>query len=239
MKIVCISDTHNRHRELDMPEGDILIHAGDFTHNGSKAEVQDFLNWLDNLEVKYGYILVVPGNHDKCLANKSQFNVDWFWEHAGATLLIDQSTNTRAIRRNTTLSIPDAGIFDAQVSIYGSPYTPLWGNGRTFMKSRDRLNKTWANIPGETDLLITHGPPKGILDTVANGQTVGCKSLYNHVLRVKPKLHVFGHVHDNYGGRPCRCLNNGVFEHEGIKFVNASVVRHGSKRINQPIVIEI
>jgi len=223
MKIVCISDTHNRHRELEMPEGDILIHAGDFTHNGSKAEVQDFLNWLDTLEVKYGYIFVVPGNHDKCLVSKSQFNVDWFWEYAGATLLIDQST------------VDWSGV----LNIYGSPYTPLWGNSATFMKNRCRLDKTWRKIPEYTDLLITHGPPKGILDTVERGETVGCKSLYNHVLRVKPKLHVFGHVHDNYGGKPCRCLNNGVFEHEGIKFVNASVVRHGSERINQPIVVDL
>lgn len=223
MKVVCISDTHNRHRELDMPEGDILVHAGDFTHSGSKAEVQDFLDWLDDLEVVYDYILVVPGNHDRCLVSKSQSNVDWFWEHAGATLLIDQSDREGTNGHN----------------IYGSPYTPVWGKEPAFMKKRVRLNKTWAKIPASTDLLITHGPPKGILDTVERGETVGCKSLYNHVLRVKPKLHIFGHVHDNYKGRPCRCLNNGVFEHEGIKFINASIVRHGSERINQPIVVEI
>jgi Icc-related predicted phosphoesterase len=119
---------------------------------------------------------------------------------------------------------------------FGSPYTPTFGNWY-FMKSKEIIHKYWEQMEEGIDVLITHGPPYGILDLVDNFEfkQAGCTSLLNHVYRIKPKFHIFGHIHDNND-----CLNHGIMIREDITFINASLVKDGKRFLqHKPIIIEI
>jgi Icc-related predicted phosphoesterase len=91
------------------------------------------------------------------------------------------------------------------------------------------LREKWALIPEGTDVLITHGPPFGILDWTARGERVGCEDLLEAVRRVKPRLHVFGHIHEGYGEH----------EQDGTRFVNASICTEAYQPTNAPIVVDV
>jgi Icc-related predicted phosphoesterase len=174
VRIVCISDTHELHRELDVPPGDILIHAGDFTFMSKRPSmVADFDRWLG--ELPHPTKLVIPGNHDS---------------------LVESGEVTRL--RNATLLI-NRGMESHGLRIWGTPLTSLYGGafGRTDPEDRRRI---YAGIPPDTDILVTHGPPYGILDCEhGSSRHQGCKVLLETVQRLKPRLHVFGHVHGSYG----------------------------------------
>jgi Icc-related predicted phosphoesterase len=114
------------------------------------------------------------------------------------------------------------------IKFWGSPHTPTFGNW-AFMKKREKINLVWQNIPDDTDILIVHGPPKGILDHSYNREGVyercGCSALRKHVLnRIKPKLMCFGHIHNSED-----IINQGTLilnQHQTI-FSNGSVVEDG------------
>jgi Icc-related predicted phosphoesterase len=189
LRLVLLSDTHQLHREVDVPDGDVFIHAGDFTmFSESMKAVVDFNDWLG--ELPHRYKIVVPGNHEFFLeADPSErFMLD------NAIVLINEGIEIEGVR------------------IWGSPVTPLYGEafGLSFAKDRKRL---YAQIPRDIDVLITHGPPFGILDTApVSGLHEGCRELLRAVTRLRPKLHVFGHIHTAYG----------IFRTEHTRFVNAS-----------------
>lgn len=181
MKILTISDTHGFHKELKHFNGvDMVIHAGDFSNHGTPTmnlpEALDFLEWYNEIPVKYK--ILVAGNHDTALYAKLIHITDYpniiYLEHE---------------------SIEIEGI-----KIFGSPWVPQYGNW-AFMKKRGKLDPLWQLIPENLDILITHGPPKGILDLAYNIDNIleycGDKELLNHVLRVEPKYHIFGHIHNN------------------------------------------
>jgi Icc-related predicted phosphoesterase len=174
--IVCISDTHELHREVNVPNGDILIHAGDFTmFSKSAAAIRDFNDWLG--ELPHQHKIVIPGNHEFFLeVDPSKVNLI-----SNATVLIDEGTEIMGLK------------------IWGSPTTPLYGGafGRSSPVDRARL---YAAIPDDVNILVTHGPPYGILDA-APGSTyhAGCAELLAVVTRLRPRLHVFGHVHGAHG----------------------------------------
>jgi Icc-related predicted phosphoesterase len=202
IRIVCISDTHELHRELAVPNGDLLIHAGDFTFLSKRPSMlRDFDKWLG--ELPHRYKVVIPGNHDYVLEDPQQH-----WQISNATLLVD------------------SGIEVEEIKIWGSPVTPLYGGAFGKSNAADR-KRHWAQIPEGTDILITHGPPFGILDGAPGGNIhEGDPELWEAVLRVRPRLHVFGHVHAGYGTRPAKST----------LFVNAALFEDGelSKR---PIVL--
>jgi predicted phosphohydrolase len=189
LRLVLLSDTHQLHREVDVPDGDIFIHAGDFTmFSESMQAVVDFNDWLGGLSHRYK--IVVPGNHESFLeADPSdRFMLDQ------AIVLINEGTEVEGLR------------------IWGSPVTPLYGGAFGLSSAKDR-KRLYARIPWDIDVLITHGPPFGILDTAPiSGLHEGCHELLDAVLRVQPKLHVFGHIHTAYG----------IFRTEHTTFVNAS-----------------
>ena len=173
VRVVCISDTHELHRELDVPHGDILIHAGDFTMFSRRPSViADFDRWLG--ELPHRAKIVIPGNHE-------------FLIEAG----------TAPVLRNATLLI-DRGIESHGLRVWGSPLTI---NGGAFSKSDpEERRRIYKQIPEATDILITHGPPYGILDREAGSANhQGCEVLLEFVTNIKPHLHVFGHVHTGYG----------------------------------------
>ena len=181
--VVCISDTHNCQPEL--PDGDILIHAGDLTHSGSLREVQDTIHWLNKQPHKYK--IVIAGNHDLILDE---------------SYARDRAIGKKAdIRWGNVIYLQDSSVtvrcsHDRELKIYGSPFSPRHGNW-AFQYPRSR--NIWAEypIPADTDILVTHGPPQGHLDL----DVFGCKFLLEALwmLEKRPRLHVFGHVHEGHG----------------------------------------
>jgi Icc-related predicted phosphoesterase len=179
LRLVCISDTHAFHEELaQLPAGDVLIHAGDFSQ-GSAASAQQFFAWF--AAQPHRHKLVVPGNHDGVFETYPQEARTLVPE--GVTLLIDE------------------GCTIAGRHFWGSPWTPEYG-AYYFMAHRgDQIARKWAAIPERTHILITHGPPAEILDwTPDNHQHVGCEALRWRVDQL-PHLeaHIFGHIHVAYG----------------------------------------
>jgi len=181
-RVVCISDTCELHRELRVPPGDLLIHAGDFTFfgRGTRAIV-DFNNWLG--ELPHPHKVVTYGNHEYALEAKPKLRK----LISNATVLVNESVVIGPAR------------------IWGSPLTPHFGGAFGRSNAPERL-KVYNEIPLDTDIFITHGPPYGVLDdspTDYPGPS-GDPELRAAVIRVKPKLHVFGHVHSSLGTQTTR-----------------------------------
>lgn len=182
IKVVCLSDTHN-HIVTDVPFGDILIHAGDLTERGTAEELNNAIKWLQELPHKYK--VVIAGNHELCLD-----------KHHNKTKSFDEERldiswgNIRYLKNSSViLDFPEK---NRSIKVYGSPYTPKHGNW-AFQYPREL--DVWGNtIPIDTDILVTHGPPRHHLDIHA-----GCHHLLKEIWRVRPKLHVFGHIHVDHG----------------------------------------
>ncbi len=205
--IVCISDTHQLHRELSVPNGDILIHAGDFTFFGrGKQAIRDFNAWLG--ELPHRRKIVVPGNHEYILES----NPELAWMITNATLLNNESTTVEGL------------------TVWGSPLTQHYGGAFGRSNSSDR-KRIYSTIPAGTDIIITHGPPYGILDGSPNeypGPT-GDRELRQAIVRIRPRLHVFGHTHAGYGVRATRHT----------LFVNAALLGADGMLDKSPIVVRL
>lgn len=176
MKVVVIGDTHGYHHLLNMPEGDLLVHCGDFTNLGQPKEIFSFNEWLG--QQPYKYKVVVPGNHDL------SFEEDW--------------SMCRAFLSNATHVLKDDLIEIEGRRIYGSPFVPQYGRW-AFMYTFALGKQIWEKIPENLDVLITHGPPEGVKDLTARGVRAGCPWLRDYIVRQKPKYHVFGHIHEETG----------------------------------------
>jgi Icc-related predicted phosphoesterase len=192
------------HRELAVSDGDLLIHAGDFTFFNSISKIRDFNDWLG--ELPHRHKVVIPGNHDRVFHNDPRL---------------------RSMITNGVLLIND-GIRVCGLNIWGSPVTcDDAAHGHTKPEERSSL---YATIPPDTDILITHGPPLGIRDRErGSDERRGCPQLRVAVMRVKPRLHVFGHVHAGYG----------VAQNKTTVFVNASLLGWSGDLENKPIVLNI
>ena len=178
MKIVCISDTHNRHAELRLPLGDVLIHAGDYSMRGHVAETEAFLGWF--AAQPHPHKIFIAGNHDFIFQKRRQ--------------------KARAMVPEGVIYLEDEGVTLDGIRFSGSPVTPTFFDW-AFMHGPATIGTCWDAIPDDTDVLITHGPAHSVLDAVLpDGEQVGCPRL-RHALetRLHPKLHVFGHIHEGYG----------------------------------------
>lgn len=206
MRIVCLSDTHGLHERLAVPEGDLLIHAGDFTNFGRVAEIERFDRWLGTLP--HPHKVVVAGNHDFLFERKP----------ARARALI---TSARYLE--------DEACEVDGLRLWGSPWQP-WFHDWAFNLARGpELASKWALVPDDVDVLVTHGPPAAILDRTHHGQEVGCADLRTALERVRPRLHVFGHIHES----------SGRVELDGTTFVNASLCDLAYRVRNEPVVVEL
>lgn len=206
--IYSISDTHNRHKQLVIPPCDILIHVGDATNRGNHNEIQPFLNWLQEQDAKYK--IYIPGNHDFVAS----------WQQS----LVKQMCKDRGI-----IFLVDDGVTLMGVNIWGSPYTPTFGDW-AFMRDRGaEIRDHWNLIPTGLHILATHGPPYGILDQTMLGAAVGCYDLLQRVMEVKPKVHLFGHIHEN----------NGMKEILGVKFYNVAICDDYNRVIEKPTLVEL
>jgi Icc-related predicted phosphoesterase len=176
MRIVALSDTHGRHRQVDVPEGDVLIHAGDFTGANTLRDVSDFDDWFGQFD--HPHKIVVAGNCDGVFETEPQQARD---------------------RLDSAIYLQDEGVDLEGIHVWGSPWQPNFMNLAFNLPRGEALADKWADMPEETDLLITHGPPRGILDQTSRGETVGDRALMERVRDVEPDLHVFGHVHESSG----------------------------------------
>ena len=184
MKIWHISDTHTYHEQLRIPEGiDMVIHSGDCSNPrdpyNNEPEVREFLGWYKSLPIEHK--IYVAGNHDTSIEKGLVQPIEF--AEAGILYLEDDLVDIEG------------------VLIYGNPYTPNFGNW-SFMKDRVKLDRYWPQaIPSYVDILVTHGPPKGILDKSYSRDRIfemcGDKSLLNRVLEVQPAYHLFGHIHNH------------------------------------------
>lgn len=175
MRLICLADTHNHHHDIAIPEGDILIHAGDCTDGGTQNETENFLKWLSSQPHKHK--ILVPGNHD---------------------FYFEKPENLKKVPENIHLLI-DKGVQIDGLQFWGSPVTPGIGNW-AFNRERGKdIKKHWNLIPETTDLLITHTPPYGILDEIGSGLKLGCEELSVILNSVQPKHHLFGHIHHSSG----------------------------------------
>jgi Icc-related predicted phosphoesterase len=205
MRIVLISDTHVLHRQLEVPGGDLLIHAGDFTfYSKPPSIVSDFNAWLGSLPHRHK--VVIPGNHE---------------------FILEEPRNRGAI--TNAILLVDSGVEIEGLKIWGSPVTPLYGGAFGKSRPEDR-EKHWAQIPEDTDILITHGPPFAILDHgLSSERREGCPQLLEAVFQANPRLHVFGHIHAGYG----------TLRTSDTVFVNASLLGEDGSLSRKPIVIDL
>jgi Icc-related predicted phosphoesterase len=190
-------------------ESDCVIHSGDVSNSIDEAvnsnEVMDFLDWFESLNAPVK--ILVPGNHD--------------WSIYSGAVSKEQIES-----RGITLLINEGVILDDRIKIWGSPYTPKLFERYTHWAwglKRSEMDKVWNLIPQDTDILITHGPPKGILDLSTDKDDkdaiaqCGDACLYNKVLEVSPSIHMFGHIHDEKTFR-----NFGVLQRGLTRFSNGS-----------------
>jgi len=207
MKIVAISDTHGKHNQLELPNGDMLIHAGDVSKRGRKEEVLDFLDWFQLQDFRYK--IFIAGNHD------------FFFEKA-------KEEEIQSIIPHDVIYLNDSGVEVEGIQIWGSPITP-WFFNWAFNRFRGRpINKHWKLIPDTTDILITHGPPHGILDMTKTGKKAGCEKLLERIDSIHPKMSIFGHIHEA----------RGIHKNKHTHFVNAAVLNLRYELVNQPYVFD-
>lgn len=206
MKIVCISDTHNKHNSINIPPGDLIIHAGDFTEAGTKAETLNFLSWFSSLP--HTYKILVAGNHD---------------------FYLERNSNSIAgvIPANIHY-LEDSGVCINNINFWGAPYTRGNGSWAFNRKTGEDIMKHWNLIPHNTNFVITHTPPFRILDELDNKRHIGCDLLHKRIKEIAPAYHIFGHNHNDYGiERTAKTVfvNSSSLD-DSYKVINAPLVIH-------------
>jgi len=209
MKIVAVSDTHTDYAKLIVPDGDVFVHAGDIDLNNMRDAIR-FNKWLGTLPHKYK--IIVGGNHDKWL------------EQTNYHLKID-------ILRDC-IYLENKGIEIEGVKFWGSPMTPMFNDWHFMANRGEDIRRYWDMIPSDTDVIITHGPPKRILDATPRGiwfDYVGCDELLARIQQIKPKVHISGHIH----------FSHGTEQHGDTRFYNVSVMNEEYEIVNEPTQIII
>ncbi len=177
MRIVAVADTHCYERHLGaLPDGDVFVHAGDLLQRGTIDELCQAAEWLRALP--HAHKLVVAGNHD------------WCFQRAPVVA-------ARALAGAATY-LEDAGTTIEGVSFWGSPWQPEFFGWAFNLRRGAALREKWSRIPAGLDVLITHGPPRGIGDLV-QGDHAGCDDLLAAIAERRPRLHLFGHIHEAGG----------------------------------------
>jgi Icc-related predicted phosphoesterase len=176
LTLVAMADTHLYHEDLEVPDGDVLIHAGDMARGGRLEELEASRDFLAVLP--HSHKIVVAGNHDRAFESTPAVARKMF---ADFIYLQDDSTTIDGVR------------------FYGSPWSPWFYDWAFNLERGAPLAEKWALIPDDTDVLITHGPPHGIGDCTYDDRREGCADLLARVRQVRPKLHIFGHIHEERG----------------------------------------
>lgn len=223
LKCVAISDTHGGHHQVEVPDGDVLIHSGDLCKYGRMEEVKDFASWLRKLPHKHK--LITAGNHDKPF-KLHEAKCRRLLKEAGAILLLNEEVVIEGVK------------------FWGSPVTPTFFDWH-FMKDRgSEIAKVWRLIPTDADVIITHGPPYGHGDlcppyNMSAPKVAGCLDLLSRMRDIRhetkqryPRVHVCGHIHNGYGVTKSD-------EFGDLMFINAATCTENYKPTNSPIIFTI
>ncbi|MBI4821598.1 MAG: metallophosphatase domain-containing protein [Deltaproteobacteria bacterium] len=192
MRLVFVADTHLAHEERRflVPQGDVFVHAGDLCSYGRLYELERAVRWIRDLDFRHK--IVVAGNHDWPFAREAEA--------------------ARALVSEVATYLEDSGVTLEGVKFWGSPWQPAFG-GWAFNLPRGRaLAEKWEMIPVDTDVLITHGPPRGFGDRTFRGKKEGCDELLRCLEKVHPPIHVFGHIHED----------GGLWNHQGTTVANVT-----------------
>lgn len=210
MKITFISDTHNKHKLFSFPGGDMIIHAGDLSSVGYLHELKRFFKWFS--DVDYKYKVFIAGNHDWGFQRNQTEVKEILEDYPDIIYLEDNSVTIEGIK------------------IYGTPWQPRFMNWAfNLARNSGELKDKWDKIPEDTDILITHCPPHGKLDIVIGTDAhLGCNLLTERIKDIKPKIHVFGHIHSG----------NGYIYDGDTHFINASIVDENYMYRYKPFTIE-
>lgn len=187
MRLVLLSDTHNLHTQVTVPDGDILIYAGDISMMGHLDDIAAFDAWLAGLP--HPHKIVIAGNHDFCFERQP----------AAAEALLTHAHY-----------LCDSELTLDGVRFYGSPWQPWFYDWAFNLQRGPEIRAKWDLIPTGIDVLITHGPPAGHGDLTLQGDRAGCVDLLDAIRRIQPPLHLFGHIHEGYGQTregPTLCVN--------------------------------
>jgi Icc-related predicted phosphoesterase len=179
MRIVAVADTHLFHHELVVPDGDVFIHAGDMCRGGDLAEMAEAASFV--LAQPHRHKIVVAGNHD--------------WAFAEA----DSRDQARALFGDGVHYLEDSGVTLDGIRFWGSPWQPEFNAWAFNLPRGEALIEKWALIPHDTHVVVTHGPPIGIGDRSSMGSRHGCADLRERIFSIRPKLHLFGHIHEDGG----------------------------------------
>jgi len=210
MRLVCLSDTHKRHEDVLLPDGDVLVFAGDMCGGGGEGSARRFIHWFGKQRHKEK--VMIAGNHDRCFDSGGKDLLKVLIKEGGIRYLEHESERIGG------------------VNFFGSPYQPEFCNWAFNVRRGDDLARLWSQIPVDTEVLITHGPPFGILDMTGSGERCGCEDLRRRVDSLPClKVNIFGHIHYSYGTKV----------HNGAKYVNVSICGEDYEPTNKPVVIEL
>lgn len=227
MRITVLSDTHTRQGLIpmeDLPGGDLLLHAGDIMNSGyNKNDIWDFCHWFQSLK-QYEDKVFIAGNHDRMFQNHPKDVKEWLDKFGNIIYLQDDDFVIYG-------DGPNGDMPENNIRIYGSPWQPeFYSWAFNLQRNSIELSGKWEAIPNNTDILITHGPAFGTLDTVTGRpwDNLGCELLAERIERFRPKIHICGHIHSGYGYE----FKNGTH------FFNAAVLNEAYEYTQKPMTFD-
>lgn len=200
------------HSRINVPDGDVLVHCGDFCGHPYMSHVLAFGQWIESLPHKHK--VVIAGNHDIPFEDEPEKARKAF---------------------STAIYLQDSMVEIDGIKFWGAPWQPEFFDWGFNVPRGPKIAAKWDLIPLDTDILLTHGPPKGILDKCPNmipekpWVHVGCEDLANAVKRVRPKVHAFGHIHEGYGRHIA----------DGTEYINASICTGNYRPTNLPQILDL
>ncbi|UJR79937.1 metallophosphatase domain-containing protein [Sandaracinus amylolyticus] len=185
MRVVAVADTHTFEHELWVPDGDVLVHAGDMLRGGTLEELEGVARWIRALPHRHK--VIVAGNHDVCFEHMSS--------RSRALAMIGADDPSSGV-----VYLEDSGVEIEALRIWGSPWQPAYHDWAfNLPRGSSELAAKWALVPSGIDVLITHGTPCGIGDRGPTSGRHGCERLREAMPRIRPRVHLFGHIHQDGG----------------------------------------
>jgi Icc-related predicted phosphoesterase len=226
-RLVLMSDTHGKHRQVKLPAGDCLIHGGDLTKAGETETIKDLSAYFK--ESAFPQVICIAGNHDITLHPSFYHEHGHRFRQARAKPL-DVQASRDALEHCTYLEDSACTLNSGGSVVYGSPWTPEYYNWAFNLPRGKAIRSVWSRIPEPTDVLITHGPPLGRGDYTMHTEYTGCFDLLQEVqTRIQPRLHIFGHIHEGHG----------VSFDGHTLFVNAANLNSMYQTANRCVVIDL
>jgi Icc-related predicted phosphoesterase len=220
MRIAAFSDTHTKHAAIVVPDADVLLFAGDLMGSGYRHdEIKGFGKWFSDQPHKYK--VLIAGNHDRMFETNREYCLSKF--------------------SSSVIYLENSGVEIEGIKFWGSPQTPFFLDW-AFNVQPDRIKVYWDEIPSGTDVLVTHGPPMGVLDKVVPlyhrqyeaHAHLGCPELMDAVYSIQPVLHIFGHIHGGHGASSAS-----PSWRTKTRFHNVSVCNEAYQPVNLVDVLEV